>query len=228
MPKSSLDWLGVVGLWIGAIVLAFKSAGAPLLPGAPVIFAATFWNFMPVVLVSFALLIFIYRQLRPPVPTLPALRALVAPRQAPPIASSQEAAPPQPQGGSAERVFVPDGLTPRKLMAMCEGKTSHQAQVSIKPFIGKWIRVSGIVRDFMMLSEDWGAVFLQSATTAVLGDMALREVNSAKLYFRSDFDRLEMLQGGERFVADGQIKEIDSLSFKADNCEIVSIAPADA
>ena len=31
MPKSQLDWLGVVSLWVGAVVLASKSAEAPLM-----------------------------------------------------------------------------------------------------------------------------------------------------------------------------------------------------
>lgn len=65
MPKSPLDWLGLVCAWVGSIVLAIRSAGAPLLPGAPTILAANFWNFVPAVLLSIALLIFIYRQLLP-------------------------------------------------------------------------------------------------------------------------------------------------------------------
>lgn len=65
MPKSSLDWLAVVSVWIGAIVLAFKSWGAPLVSGAPTVLTAPFWNFIPAVLVSFALGAFIYRQFKP-------------------------------------------------------------------------------------------------------------------------------------------------------------------
>jgi hypothetical protein len=61
MPKSLLDWFGVVSLWVGGLVFAIKSADAPLLTGAPTLFAANFWNFVPLALVSVAIVIFLYR-----------------------------------------------------------------------------------------------------------------------------------------------------------------------
>ena len=65
MPKSSLDWLAVVSLWIGAIILAFKAWGAPLVKGAPAVLASNIWNFVPAVLVTFAIAVFIWRQVKP-------------------------------------------------------------------------------------------------------------------------------------------------------------------
>ena len=66
MPRTNLDWLGIIGLWIGAIVLAFKSAGAPLMSGAPKWLAANWWNYVPLALVTFYLILAIYRQFHPP------------------------------------------------------------------------------------------------------------------------------------------------------------------
>ena len=35
MPKSQLDWLGIVALWVGATVMAIKAGDLPLMTGAP-------------------------------------------------------------------------------------------------------------------------------------------------------------------------------------------------
>lgn len=72
-PQSQFDWVAVVCMWIGAVVLAIRSAGAPLLPGMPHALAANFWNFVPAVLLSIAMAIFIYRHLRPPGTAAPTL-----------------------------------------------------------------------------------------------------------------------------------------------------------
>lgn len=65
MPKSNLDWLGVVSLWVGALVMAIKAGGLQLLNGAPGWLAANWWNHLPLALVSFYLIVQVYRVLRP-------------------------------------------------------------------------------------------------------------------------------------------------------------------
>jgi hypothetical protein len=60
-----LDWLGVAGLWLGALLLAIKSANVPLMTGAPTFLAAGFWNYVPLALITIALAIFLFRQVRP-------------------------------------------------------------------------------------------------------------------------------------------------------------------
>lgn len=66
MPKTQLDWLGIVSLWIGAVVLAFKASDAPLVNGAPLWLAAHWWNYVPLALMSLYLVIAIYRLLQRP------------------------------------------------------------------------------------------------------------------------------------------------------------------
>lgn len=61
MPKSNLDWLGVVSLWVGAIIMAIRAGGLPLLQGAPLWLAGNFWNYIPAILVSFYLIVALYR-----------------------------------------------------------------------------------------------------------------------------------------------------------------------
>ena len=83
MPKSTLDWLGVVSLWIGALVFAIKSVEAPLMPGAPSFLASEIWNFAPLSFVTVALAIIVYRQLHP-------LRAVPQPPNPGPVESLLE------------------------------------------------------------------------------------------------------------------------------------------
>jgi len=72
MPKSQLDWLGVVTLWLGAVIMAVKAGGVPLLDGMPLWLTANWWNYIPLVLVSIYLAIAIYRVMKPRhVATLP-------------------------------------------------------------------------------------------------------------------------------------------------------------
>lgn len=65
MPKSHLDWFAVASFWVGGLVFTVKSIGPPLMPGAPAFLAANFWNYVPLVLISIALALFLYRLWRP-------------------------------------------------------------------------------------------------------------------------------------------------------------------
>jgi hypothetical protein len=111
-------------------------------------------------------------------------------------------------------------LSPQKLMAMFEGKTTHHGQRAVQTYLGKWIRVSGIVEDYAQYQSDFAIVRLKTVKPLMF--------SSVQLQFKSEFERLEMLQGGERITADGKIVEIDEYTFKAAECEIVSIEPPEA
>jgi hypothetical protein len=53
-----MDWMGVASLWIGAFVFAAKSVGAEAPSWAPGWFSSGVWNFVPLVLISIAVLLF--------------------------------------------------------------------------------------------------------------------------------------------------------------------------
>lgn len=65
MPKSHLDWLGVASLWLGAIIMAIKAGGLPLIQGAPAWLASIWWNYIPIILVTLYVSVALYRALRP-------------------------------------------------------------------------------------------------------------------------------------------------------------------
>jgi len=65
LPKSNLDWLGIVSLWVGAIIMAIKSADAPLVGGAPSWLSSGIWGHAPLVLITLYLAVALYRLLSP-------------------------------------------------------------------------------------------------------------------------------------------------------------------
>lgn len=95
VPKSQLDWLGVVSLWVGALVMAFKASDAPLVSGAPTWLAANWWNYVPLVLVTFYLGVALYRHFHPlPSPIPFSIESLPkAPAETPAVVPVREPAP---------------------------------------------------------------------------------------------------------------------------------------
>jgi hypothetical protein len=200
------------------VLFAIKTADLPLMTGAPPLLASHFWNILPAILLSIALAIFIFRQLRPATtikdpPSVQSMPDTTEPRSQSEPSTVAEPLVHQPTG-TADQLFVNDGTTPETLMALCREKTTHYAQLAVEPFIGKWIRVSGTVRDYYHYS-DHGTVTLETAAVSL---------QTVHLSFSSGVERLVMLQGGERIVADGKIKEVDKYTFEAVDCEIVSIS----
>lgn len=71
MPKSQLDWLGVVSLWLGAAIMAVKAANFPMIAGAPSWLAAHWWNYVPLVLITIYLGMAIFRAVVPQKQSVP-------------------------------------------------------------------------------------------------------------------------------------------------------------
>ena len=120
MPKSQLDWLGVVSLWVGAVVLASKSAEAPLMSGAPSWLAAPWWNYVPVVLVSFYLLGALYRLFASPRP------AVAVPAPAPAIDDGKR---------DARRKLIVDG---RRLIAEFNQQVRQPTLIGFLQYREEW------------------------------------------------------------------------------------------
>jgi len=64
LPKSSLDWLAVVSLWLGAALFAIRSANLQAMKGAPSIVTSELWNYAPLALLSVALVLMAWRAIR--------------------------------------------------------------------------------------------------------------------------------------------------------------------
>lgn len=131
---------------------------------------------------------------------------------APPKAERIEAAPKPPPSSSGKRIYVGENITPKVLSAMFEGKTTLQGKRATEPFVGKWMRVSGTFKDLSMINERIASLSLRHPYET-----------SVRLYFRTDFERLEILHGGERLTIDGEIERIDPATVALEKCEIVSM-----
>lgn len=65
MPKSNLDWLGVVSLWVGALIMAIRTGDLSLIVGAPHWLTSQTWDRIPLFLISLYFLVVFYRLIRP-------------------------------------------------------------------------------------------------------------------------------------------------------------------
>jgi hypothetical protein len=130
LPKSQLDWLGVASLWLGTLIMAVKAADFSLMTGAPDWLAASWWNYVPLALVSVYVVIAIYRQYAPISP---------APR------TSSPAAQPTKQMPSVERVdpsdILPQHVSDKYVELMTGSSTKMQERRFLKLYVGKWLEL---------------------------------------------------------------------------------------
>lgn len=140
--------------------------------------------------------------------------------------TASRADPPSQPAGKDGRVYVEAHQTPEKLSDMCEGKTTHQARRATEPFIGKWMRVSGVVDDVAFITDELANVRFRRQSQTLYKGFTIPDTRDVKLRFRTQLERLEMLQGGEHMVVDGQIEEIHNFGITLANCEIVSVSDA--
>ena len=200
MPKSQLDWLGIASLWIGVVIAAIKAGGLPLMNGAPSFFAAQWWNYLPVVLVSIYILIALYR-LRSPNRSI----TTYAPVAQPVPKQDQPAQPTFPD--ALGRTFLASNVTVKVLMDMCENKTSVQVNRIVKGYLGKWLRYSGDVSN----------VHLHSATTVV--SMRIQTMCYVTVEI-AGADIADVLHVGDEITVIGKIKSINTFSVELAEGEI--------
>jgi hypothetical protein len=142
-PKSAWDWLAVVGLWLGAALLAIRETALPLMSGAPAFFASGIWNFIPLALLTMALGIFIYRQLNPtsvPAASLPPKEREHSSPSGPPVAVDGPTA--------IDPADILPEKTVRQYLTMKKSRaTVVQERRFMKSFVGKWMDLELTVYD---------------------------------------------------------------------------------
>lgn len=154
------------------------------------------------------------RESTPPVKA----RALPAPRPmtATPAAAKKKNSPAPASASPPEKVFVPDGVTPSSLMALCDGKTAMQAEALTNVYVGKWIEISGSLTN---ISDHGESLYVSVNVATVFSGM--RTTATVWLTFKGDRDFLEMLQKGAQLVAIGKIRRIRNVSMDFDDCELI-------
>jgi len=116
------------------------------------------------------------------------------------------------------RISVGKEVTPQFLLDLYKNNTSAQAGKLAEIYVGKWIHVSGIVKDVQKLDlgkGDYAMVHLY-----VPGSQSNKRAVTAILLFRTQWsERALMLPSGARVKVVGQIKETSWKWLDLENCE---------
>lgn len=141
MPKGHFDWFSVATLWLGAAIMAIRAGDLPLVRGAPTVLTSSFWSYVPFGLISLYGLIALVKIRRGShLNGVSAAELTSEAMQAHGFLSA-------PDDLDSGRIFLAPKFNPLDLMNLCEGKTSIHSKQAVQPYIGKWIRFRGSVKD---------------------------------------------------------------------------------
>lgn len=125
---------------------------------------------------------------------------------------------PQPQPVEpVEKIFLTKTVTPTFLMSLCADTTQAQAARATASYVGKWMEVSGRVKDVVPHSGYIGVCLRTDAEGNELPRLA-----SVWVYFHSQRERLENLRAGDLIVASGQVEVIERSTLRLDFGELIS------
>ena len=109
-----------------------------------------------------------------------------------------------------DRVFIKN-YTYAGLMDIFEGKTSLQQESIAAPFLGKWLKVDLIVSN----------IFRNGKTITVLATYPEEAARYIWLHFTEMLGAIEILNIGDRLSAVGEIREVDFLTIRLFECELI-------
>ena len=96
--------------------------------------------------------------------------------------------------------------------------TSMQSDDIVRPYIGKWLKVNSTVQDVIELRNE----------LSILVNVEMKE-GSRTIFLRFNKKqwkaRLETAKIGDRLIAEGKMKEIETFTMQLVDCEIIKIKP---
>lgn len=108
----------------------------------------------------------------------------------------------------AERFFV--SANAQTLMAFYDGRTSIQADLLTKPYLGKWIFIQDKVSN------------TGSRSSFVFVSVYKGDAKTISLVFDKSWeDRISILMAGDSFKALGRIASVDAMGMRLEDCELV-------
>jgi hypothetical protein len=140
------------------------------------------------------------------------------PEAGPPSAPNAPPSPPPPKSGAGERVFVDQGITLRMLRALVSTGTSAAGTAAAKPYLGKWMRLSGEVEN--VLEGVSGALVV----TIRDDEKSALTLPNNNLFFPADNERIRHLKVGEAIKATGKLYGADRLALTFLDCELADEA----
>jgi hypothetical protein len=102
---------------------------------------------------------------------------------------------------------------PSYLTNLCKNQTGMQIERIVPPYVGKWLRVEGLVADIRS-QPDFGYVHAQAHTAD--------DVHLSMMFPLSAFTQLEILPVGHPIVVMGRIKHFNGKSLDLEPCELLS------
>ena len=149
MPKlpPPPDPLSLTLLWIGAAIMAIKAGDLPLIEGAPMWLASRAWGYVPFVLVTFYLVVALYRALHPA-----AARSVTLPKvDIGPIAAAN--APKQDAGQIDGADILPEQIAREYLTLKISRATVVQEARFLRPYLGKWMALKLTLFDLTVYQD---------------------------------------------------------------------------
>jgi len=115
---------------------------------------------------------------------------------------------------STDRVVV--DVTPEYLGKLCKGLTTVQAQKSVELYIGKWMRVSGTVRN------------VRANDSLVAVELKTNRGYDITAYFREKtmFDHISVLRLGNQIGVLGEIDSVATYGISLEKCELINAKAA--
>jgi len=134
----------------------------------------------------------------------------------PPVADSPAEAPPVDPSvkDNQERTSVPPDVTPANLHALFEGVTQHEGRVRAKPYLGKWMKITGTVKDVMYEAEQGWLVPVSTEGSGWMEATILR-------FDADETPKVEMLRKGQTITAEGKIDDLTNLWLSVKNCKLL-------
>ena len=184
------DWVAYLCLGIAAFGLAAGAAlkEEPAMFGQlPAFFTSPRWAYVPIILFAIGSVILAVRFGAPLLFGLPSSIA----------------------GSTSDRIFVQE--TPEYFFELVKDHTAVQRQKITEIYIGKWLKVSGSVRNVQAVSYPQRMV----VTISIEG------IRGISLWFNARWsDRIGLLRIGQNISAIGQISEIGGIDIDLQNCEL--------
>jgi len=126
--------------------------------------------------------------------------------------------PPDP----AERIYLGSNITPVFLAELQDGKTSLEAQEATDKYVGKWMRVTGVLKNVSRIGNRklWVTLAIPRKVQIAEGIEMDRDVE-VKAEFERDFDRIRVRRPGDVFRVEGRIDRIIYMGLELEDCELL-------
>lgn len=173
------------------------------------------WSIFPAFVIGFLFLALEVRRIKSSNPALPNAAAI-----------TMLPSPPQPivSTVSETRLFVPDSVDPDFLAALRNDRTSIQSEPLVLPYIGKWIRFTGSVRNVYEPTEFRLLEKTTRRSMVVVEYGARHRETNTQIFMQFGeawLDRLHMLQRGNSITVEGRLDRILSHEIHLEDCSIL-------